>query len=61
MATGFAHRGWAANKQIGGELGISEIAVKAHRGQMMRKMKAESLPALVAMASRLGLGTAPTV
>jgi FixJ family two-component response regulator len=43
------------NKQVGGELGISEITVKAHRGQMMRKMKAESLPALVTMASRLGL------
>jgi FixJ family two-component response regulator len=43
------------NKQVGGELGISEITVKAHRGQMMRKMKAESLPALVTMAARLGL------
>jgi FixJ family two-component response regulator len=49
------------NKQIGGELGISEITVKAHRGQMMRKMKADSLPALVTMASRLGLRTASTV
>jgi len=49
------------NKQVGGELGISEITVKAHRGQMMRKMKADSLPALVTMASRLGLQTAPTV
>jgi FixJ family two-component response regulator len=49
------------NKQIGGELGISEITVKAHRGQLMRKMKAESLPALVTMASRLGLRAAPTV
>jgi FixJ family two-component response regulator len=48
------------NKQVGGELGISEITVKAHRGQMMRKMKADSLPALVTMASRLGLQTAPT-
>jgi FixJ family two-component response regulator len=47
------------NKQVGGELGISEITVKAHRGQMMRKMKAESLPALVTMASRLGLRTPP--
>jgi FixJ family two-component response regulator len=46
------------NKQIGGELGISEITVKAHRGQMMRKMKAESVPALVTMASRLGLRVA---
>ena len=35
------------NKQVGGELGISEITVKAHRGQVMRKMKADSLPALV--------------
>jgi FixJ family two-component response regulator len=49
------------NKQIGGELGISEITVKAHRGQMMRKMKADSLAALVTMASRLGLRTAPQV
>jgi len=32
------------NKQAGGELGISEITVKAHRGQVMRKMKADSLP-----------------
>ena len=31
------------NKQVGGELGISEITVKAHRGKMMRKMKADSL------------------
>jgi FixJ family two-component response regulator len=46
------------NKQVGGELGISEITVKAHRGQLMRKMKADSLPALVTMASRLGLRTA---
>jgi FixJ family two-component response regulator len=43
------------NKQVGGELGISEITVKAHRGQMMRKMKADSLPDLVAMAARLGV------
>jgi FixJ family two-component response regulator len=49
------------NKQVGGELGITEITVKAHRGQMMRKMKADSLPALVTMASRLGLRTAPKV
>jgi FixJ family two-component response regulator len=49
------------NKQVGGELRISEITVKAHRGQMMRKMKAGSLPALVTMASRLGVQTAPQV
>ena len=49
------------NKQVGGELGISEITVKAHRGQVMRKMKAGSLPALVTMASKLAARTAPTV
>jgi FixJ family two-component response regulator len=43
------------NKQVGGELGISEITVKAHRGQAMQKMKADSLAALVKMAARLGL------
>jgi FixJ family two-component response regulator len=43
------------NKQVGGELGISEITVKAHRGQVMRKMRADSLPDLVTMAARLGL------
>ena len=47
------------NKQVGGELGISEITVKAHRGQVMRKMKADSLPDLVTMAARLGLRRAP--
>jgi FixJ family two-component response regulator len=41
------------NKQVGGELGISEITVKAHRGKMMRKMRAGSLPDLVKMAARL--------
>ena len=46
------------NKQVGGELGISEITVKAHRGQVMRKMKADSLPALVNMVASLGLATA---
>ena len=43
------------NKQVGGDLGISEITVKAHRGKMMRKMKARTLPALVLMAVRLCL------
>ena len=42
------------NKQVGGELGISEITVKAHRGEVMRKMQAESLPDLVTTAARLG-------
>ena len=49
------------NKQVGGELGISEVTVKAHRGQVMRKMKAESLPALVHMAARLGLTATPAL
>jgi FixJ family two-component response regulator len=46
------------NKQVGGELGISEITVKAHRGQVMHKMRADSLPDLVTMATRLGLRSA---
>ena len=46
------------NKQVGGELGIEEITVKAHRGRVMRKMDAKSLPELVIIASRLGLKTA---
>jgi FixJ family two-component response regulator len=41
------------NKQIAFELGISEVTVKAHRGQMMRKMMARSLPALVNMSAKL--------
>jgi len=48
------------NKQVGGKLGISEITVKAHRGQVMRKMRAGSLPALVNMVATLGLPTALT-
>jgi FixJ family two-component response regulator len=43
-----------ANKQIAGELDLSEMTVKVHRGQVMRKMKASSLPELVRMADRLG-------
>src|ERR1700677_3244578 len=43
------------NKQVGSELGISEVTVKAHRGSMMRKMKAESLAELVGIATRLRL------
>lgn len=43
------------NKQVGGELGISEITVKAHRRQVMQKMKADSLATLVKLASKLGV------
>ena len=41
------------NKQVGGELGISEITVKAHRGKVMQKMKADSLADLVRIAAKL--------
>jgi FixJ family two-component response regulator len=47
------------NKQVGSDLGISEITVKAHRGRMMQKMKADSLADLVNMAARPGLARAP--
>jgi FixJ family two-component response regulator len=43
------------NKQVGGELGISEITVKAHRGQVMQKMHADSFADLIKMAAKLGV------
>lgn len=49
------------NKQVGSELGISEITVKAHRGQAMQKMKADSLADLVKMATKLQLASATKV
>jgi FixJ family two-component response regulator len=47
------------NKQVGGELGITEITVKAHRGKVMQKMKADSFAELVKMAARLRLPGLP--
>ena len=46
------------NKQIAGELGVSEITVKVHRGNVMRKMGAKTLPDLVRMSEMLGLASA---
>jgi FixJ family two-component response regulator len=45
------------NKQIAAELGVSEITIKVHRGQVMQKMGAESLADLVRMADKLGIPT----
>jgi FixJ family two-component response regulator len=45
------------NKQVGGELGISEVTVNEHRGKVMRKMNADSLADLVNMAARIRLAT----
>jgi FixJ family two-component response regulator len=47
------------NKQVGGELGITEITVKAHRGQVMQKMKANSVADLVKIAGRLRITASP--
>lgn len=46
-----------ANKQIAAELKLSEMTVKVHRGNVMRKMRARSLPELVRMADRLGVNS----
>jgi len=46
------------NKQVGDELGISEITVKAHRGRVMHKMKADSLADLVRISWKLRLAPA---
>ena len=47
------------NKQIAAEIDVSEITVKVHRGNVMRKMGAQSLADLVRMADRLGVAGAP--
>jgi FixJ family two-component response regulator len=47
------------NKQVGGELGISEITVKAHRGRVMEKMQAKTFADLVTIAARLGISPQP--
>jgi FixJ family two-component response regulator len=47
------------NKQVGGELGISEITVKAHRGRVMEKMMADSFADLVRMSAALGQALPP--
>jgi FixJ family two-component response regulator len=47
----------ARNKQIAGQLGLSEMTVKVHRSQIMRKMRAKSLVDLVRMTDKLGVST----
>ncbi len=47
------------NKQIAAELGISEVTVKIHRGQAMRKMRARTLAELVLMAQQIGICESP--
>jgi FixJ family two-component response regulator len=47
------------NRHVGDELGISEITVKAHRGNVMRKMKADTFADLVNLAAKLHLASAP--
>ncbi|SEB54881.1 response regulator transcription factor [Terriglobus roseus] len=49
------------NKQVGSELGISEITVKAHRGSLMRKLNASSVADLVKIATRLRVTTSRTL
>jgi len=53
---GFVVKG-LMNKQVGGELDISEITVKAHRGRVMEKMRANTFVELVNMAAQLGIST----
>jgi FixJ family two-component response regulator len=47
------------NKQVAGEFGVSEVTIKVHRGNVMRKMGAKSLADLVRMADALGIRQPP--